>query len=226
MAKIKANPCQDTWQLYVSLCPLHVPVSTSLTSLLLPANLCLMHPATLHQATISLDAGTVVPSLSTSWPVMWTGLSKLYFSGRLLCDVFLSEGTELHDQTHLLATQMGNEIKRRKFGSDHPFCTGWGSVRSDVESPQNPEAVFRLCRHTPTHTSLLDSCLFIHTNRLTLSCQCWKTTISACCFNHNVLEIAFQGCHDTVQTLQICLQSYKLFYTAFTKLEVIHSDQG
>lgn len=108
------------------MCPLHVPVSTSLAPLLPPSSLCFMHPVTPHQATISLDTQTFVPSLSTPWPVLWTVLSKLYFSGRLLCQVRLREFTELHDQRHLLTTQMRNIIKRGKFGSDHPFCTGWG----------------------------------------------------------------------------------------------------
>ena len=220
MAKITANLCQDTWQLCV-------PVSTTCSHLhfsSIIAGLCFMHPVTLHQATISLDTQKFVPSLSTSWPVVWTGLSKLYFSGRLLYDVHFSECTELHDQRHLLTTQMRNKIKRGKFGSDHPFCAGWGSAHGDVETPQNPETVFS-CR-TPTYTSLLDSCLFIHTNSLTLSCQCWKKTISACSFNHDVLEIVFQDFRGTVQIPKICLQSYTLFYTAFTKAEVFHSDRG
>lgn len=211
LGKNRGNPCQDTWQLYMSPCPLHVPSSTFLASLLSPAGLCFIHPVTPHKANTSLDTQTFVPSSYTSWPVLWPGLSKLYFSGRLLRDVHLSECTELHDQRQLLPTQMRNKLKRGKFGWNHPhrlrLSTWWMCRAHKILTLYLGFAAIHQHRHP---------CLLIYTNSLTLSCQCWKKTISACCFNHHVLEIAFQDCHGTMLIVKICLQSYILFYTDFT----------
>lgn len=98
----------------MSPCPLYVPVSTSLIWWQPLAVLCFMHPVTLHHATSSLDIQTSLLSLSTSWPVVWTGLSKLFV---------VADSCVMYTSVNALSYwQHRWEIKTAKFGSGCPFC--------------------------------------------------------------------------------------------------------
>lgn len=164
-----------------------------------------------HQLLGCSEVCAILIHILANWAA---GLSKLYSSVRLLCDVHPNECTQLWDQGHMAATQMRKKLMRRVLGSDDPFCTGQSSSTQRWGEPINSwyriQALLLLVS-VPTYTSFLDSHLVIHTNILTLSCHFLKKPTSACCFNHNILETAFQECYGVVWILKFYFSLWNYF---------------